>query len=167
MKTKRMNKLKDGEYLESVKKFHEMFGLPVIDRPKIPAKDRCELRVSLIQEELNELKEALENNDLIEVIDALADLQYVLSGAVLEFGFASDFSKFFDEVQRSNMSKVCDDMETAEATVEYYKEKDQEGVIEQKKDGRYIVYRKSDGKVLKSTKYSPADIVGMFEHLEV
>lgn len=151
-------KYKEPEALTSVAKFHDTFGMPVVDKPGIPAKKRCELRIALLQEELNELKEALEDNDIVETADALADLQYVLSGAILEFGLADSFKDIFDEVQRSNMSKTCKSLEEAEATQEHYrKTKDTDSIIK-KKGEEYLVYRKSDQKVLKSVKYSPADI---------
>jgi predicted HAD superfamily Cof-like phosphohydrolase len=152
------NKFKEPEALTSVAKFHDTFGMPIVDTPCIPDEKRCQLRVSLLQEELNELKEALENNDLIETADALADLQYVLSGAILEFGLAESFKDIFDEVQRSNMSKTCKSMNVAKATQKHYLEnKDTESYIHQKGD-EYLVYRKEDQKVLKSVEYSPADI---------
>lgn len=144
--------------LTSVAEFHDTFDLPVLDHPVIPDEKRCELRISLLQEELNELKEALEDKDLVETADALADLQYVLSGAILEFGLADSFKSIFDEVQRSNMSKTCKTLEEAKATQAHYlKEKNTESFIEQKGE-EYLVYRKGDKKVLKSIKYSPADI---------
>jgi len=149
--------------LNDVAKFHDTFSLPILDTPQIPSKKRCELRISLLQEELDELKEAIADNDLVEVADALCDIQYVLSGAILEFGLADDFKGLFDEVQRSNMSKTCKTMEEAEATQAHYlKTKDTESFIEEK-DGEFLVYRKSDKKVLKSIKYSPADMKGMVE----
>ncbi len=144
--------------LTSVAKFHDTFGLPVLDCPQIPDRKRCELRISLLQEELNELKEALEDNDLVETADALADLQYVLSGAILEFGLGESFKNIFDEVQRSNMSKTCKSIEEAEETQKYYQDhKDTDSIIKPK-GGEFLVYRKEDLKVLKSVKYSPADI---------
>ena len=63
------------------------------------------------------MKEAIEQNDLVEVADALADIQYVLAGAVHEFGLGEKFADLFDEVQRSNMSKACKTREEAERTV--------------------------------------------------
>ena len=151
-------KFNEPEALSSVAEFHDTFGMPIVDKPGIPDEKRCELRISLLQEELNELKEALEEKDIIETADALADLQYVLSGAILEFGLADSFKQIFDEVQRSNMSKTCKSLEEAEATQEHYLQtKGTESVIKQKGD-EYLVYRKSDQKVLKSVKYSPADI---------
>jgi len=150
--------MKEPHPLNDVREFHETFDLPVLDQPTIPDQKRCELRINLIEEELNELKEAIKNNDLVEVADAFCDIQYVLSGAILEFGLGNKFKRLFEEVQRSNMSKTCKSVNTAEATQKYYFEKDgTESEIVQRGD-EYIVYRKSDGKVLKSVKYSPADI---------
>ena len=78
--------MKEPNALNDVSEFHQTFKHPILDQPTIPDKKRCELRVSLIQEELNELMEAIEDKDIIEIADALADFQYVLAGAVLEFG---------------------------------------------------------------------------------
>ena len=148
--------------LNQVADFHKTFHHPIEKNPKIPSHKRCELRVELITEELKELKEAIENNDLIEVADALCDLQYVLIGAVLEFGLGDKFKELFDEVQRSNMSKACLTMEEAEATVKHYNQKGFESYY--KKDGeRYLVYRTSDNKTLKNIKYSPADLKSILE----
>lgn len=116
-----------------------------------------------MQEELDELKEAIEAKDITGVADALSDLQYVLSGAILEFGLADKFKALFEEVQRSNMSKVCADLSTAEATVEFYNQKDgTKGFIEESHHG-FLVYRESDKKVLKSVAYSPADLEKILE----
>jgi len=149
--------MKEVTSLNSVAEFHNTFGHPVKETPSIPDKSRCDLRVSLLSEELNELKEAIENNDLVEVADALCDLQYVLSGAILEFGLGDKFESLFSEVHRSNMSKACDTVEEAEQTIAHYKEKDQDSYYE-KKDGKYLVFRKQDNKTLKSINYSPAEL---------
>lgn len=151
-------KLKEVEALNSVGEFHETFGLPVLSEPTIPSKERTELRVNLLSEELDELKEAIQAGDIVEIADALADLQYVLSGAILEFGLGSSFKALFDEVHRSNMSKTCKTRAEAEATVMHYLErKNEQGYIEEKSDC-FIVHRKGDGKVLKSIAYSPANL---------
>ncbi len=146
----------EPEALSSVAKFHQMFDLPISDQPSIPSPERCELRVNLIEEELQELKEAIAQGDIIEAADAFADLQYVLSGAILEFGLADRFKSLFDEVQRSNMSKVCKTLEEAEATLAHYREKKQTDGLIVKKDDQYLVFRSSDRKVLKSINYSQA-----------
>jgi predicted HAD superfamily Cof-like phosphohydrolase len=144
--------------LNDVSLFHETFSLPILSSPAIPDKNRCDLRINLLQEELNELKEAIEQNDIVEVLDALCDIQYVLSGAILEFGMADKFRAAFSEVQRSNMSKTCKSMSEAEATLEHYRQKNgTEGHIVERGE-EFLVYRKSDQKVLKSINYSPAEL---------
>ena len=144
--------------LNQVADFHRTFNAPILPTPQIPSKQRCELRVSLLQEELNELKEAIENNDLVEIADALADLQYVLSGAVLEFGLGEKFVNLFNEVQRSNMSKACNSELEAQETIEHYKLKDGTKGYYKENNGKWLVYREEDDKVLKSVKYSPAEL---------
>jgi predicted HAD superfamily Cof-like phosphohydrolase len=144
--------------LNQVADFHRTFNAPILNEPQIPSKQRCELRVSLLQEELNELKEAIENNDLVEIADALTDLQYVLSGAVLEFGLGEKFVDLFNEVQRSNMSKACNSELEAQATIEHYKQKDGTEGYYKENNGKWLVYRKEDDKVLKSVNYSPAEL---------
>ena len=144
--------------LAAVGAFHRLFGVPVQANPCVPDEKRCELRVSLLQEELNELSEAIKQNDLVEIADALADLQYVLSGTVHEFGMGSRFAMLFDEVHRSNMSKACATREEAEATVEHYAAKDQPAHILEQPDGSFLVKRIADDKVLKSVNYSPPSL---------
>ena len=147
--------------LNQVAEFHRTFKAPVLETPQIPSADRCKLRVNLIAEELRELQEAIDNQDLVEVADALCDIQYVLSGAVLEFGLGEKFVDLFNEVQRSNMSKACSTYEEAEATVNHYAKKDgTEAEIMQDGD-KFLVYRIEDNKVLKSVNYSPADLKGI------
>ena len=135
----------------------------ILDKPTIPDGKRCELRVELISEELNELKEAIANNDLVEVADALCDIQYVLSGAVHEFGMSEKFVRLFNEVQRSNMSKACETKEEAEATIKYYKEEKGTDSFYEEKEGKFLVYREGDRKTLKSINYSPADLKKILE----
>ena len=88
----------------SVKKFMETFGQEVKNKAEFPSEKIQDLRVRLIDEELSELKEAIENKDIKEVADALTDILYVTYGAGHAFGI--DLDKCFDEVQRSNMSKL-------------------------------------------------------------
>ncbi|MEY3646393.1 MAG: hypothetical protein RL127_1101 [Bacteroidota bacterium] len=147
--------------LNQVAQFHQTFGAPIVDKPSIPSADRCQLRVSLLAEELDELKEAIAANDLVEIADALCDLQYVLSGAVLEFGMGEKFVELFNEVQRSNMSKACQSLAEAEATVQFYADKDGTEAEIVEENGLWKVYRKADNKVLKSINYSPADLVSI------
>ncbi|ELR73857.1 putative secreted protein [Fulvivirga imtechensis AK7] len=150
--------MKQPESLQQVAEFHKTFQHPILDNPTIPDEKRCALRVSLIAEELKELEEAIKANDIVEIADALCDIQYVLSGAVLEFGLAEKFKALFDEVQRSNMSKACDNEDEAKATVKYYQEERDTECYFKKIDGKYLVFRRSDNKTIKSINYSPADL---------
>jgi predicted HAD superfamily Cof-like phosphohydrolase len=147
--------------LNHVAAFHDLFDAPILAAPSIPSEDRCTLRINLLQEELNELKDAIEQQDIIGIADALGDIQYVLSGAVLEFGLADQFAAIFDEIQRSNMSKTCQTIEEAEMTALHYQStKDFKTKIVQKGQV-YLVYRLPDFKVLKSIQYSEADLSKM------
>ena len=148
--------------LNQVAEFHKTFNAPILEIPQIPSKERCELRVELLQEELDELKKAIEDNDLVEVADALCDLQYVLSGAVLEFGLGGKFVELFNEVQRSNMSKACENEQQAQETVEFYKAKGTEAYYEKSGD-KYNVHRTADNKVLKNKYYSAADLASLLK----
>ena len=149
--------------LNSVAEFHKTFKHPILDQAQIPSEERCKLRVALIAEELKELEEAIADNDLVEVADALCDIQYVLSGAILEFGLGDKFKTLFDEVQRSNMSKTCASREEAEATQKFYLDKDGTESYIEESDGHFLVYRRGDNKTLKSVNYSPADLKSILE----
>ena len=91
----------------SVKKFMQTFGQEVKNKAAFPNDKIIKLRYDLIQEELNEFKQACDQKDLKEVADALTDILYVTYGAGHAFGI--DLDKCFDEVQSSNMSKLGDD----------------------------------------------------------
>jgi predicted HAD superfamily Cof-like phosphohydrolase len=89
---------------KSVKKFMQIFGQEIKDRTEFPNKKTVQLRYDLIKEELEELNQAIKDNDIKEVADALTDILYVTYGAGHAFGI--DLDKCFDEVQKSNMSKL-------------------------------------------------------------
>ena len=89
---------------EKVGLFMKTFGQEVKNKPGFSSEKINNLRISLINEELEELKQAMKNNDLKEVVDALTDILYVTYGAGHAFGVNLD--KCFDEVQKSNMSKL-------------------------------------------------------------
>ena len=92
---------------EKVGLFMKTFGQEVKKKPGLSTEKINKLRVSLINEELEEFKDAIKNNDLKEAVDALTDILYVTYGAGHAFGVNLD--KCFDEVQQSNMSKLGDD----------------------------------------------------------
>tara|TARA_A100001388_G_C28283055_1_gene272978 strand:- start:50 stop:421 length:372 start_codon:yes stop_codon:yes gene_type:complete len=92
---------------DSVKKFMKTFGQEVKEKPDFPNDKIMSLRYSLIKEELEEFKEAIDKKDIKEVADALTDILYVTYGAGHAFGI--DLDKCFKEVQNSNMSKLGED----------------------------------------------------------
>ena len=92
---------------QKVKKFMETFGQEVKSKPSLSSEKINQLRFNLIKEELDEFKQALGNNDLLEAADALTDILYVTYGAGHAFGI--DLDACFDEVQNSNMSKIGSD----------------------------------------------------------
>lgn len=112
-----------------VKEFHNKFDVITQTKPSFPDPDTVQLRVDLIEEELQELITGIAENDIVEVADALTDLLYVVYGMGDVFGI--DLDKTFAEVHRSNMSKLGE-------------------------DGRPI--RRADGKVLKGSNYSPPNL---------
>ena len=118
--------------INHVKKFHEAFG---IENKEIPttnvSKSVFNLRFKLMQEENQEYLEACQNGDLNEIADALGDMMYILCGTILAHGFQSKIELIFEEIQKSNMSKLD-------------------------KNGKPI-YRK-DGKILKSSNYFKPNI---------
>jgi len=92
---------------KKVQEFMETFGQEVKLKPSLSSEKINKLRLDLIKEELDELKEAINNNDLLEVADALTDILYVTYGAGHAFGI--DLDSCFQEVQNSNMSKLGED----------------------------------------------------------
>jgi len=155
--------MKHPEALELVAVFHRTFHHPILPAPAIPDERRCRLRVALLVEELKEMEHAIEQKDLVGVADALCDLQYVLSGAILEFGLQDKFKALFEEVQRSNMSKVCHSEEEAQRTVEFYKKKDGTECYYKREGNNWLVYRQQDNKTIKSINYSPANLEAILQ----
>ncbi|MAT90702.1 MAG: hypothetical protein CMC35_08405 [Flavobacteriaceae bacterium] len=118
--------------IASVRKFHEAFGLGVKETPQADlGKEKNLLRYKLMREENEEYLEAANDNDLVEVADALGDMLYILCGTIIEHGMQYKIEEVFEEIQRSNMSKLG-------------------------ADGQPI-YRE-DGKVLKGPNYFKPDI---------
>tara|TARA_Y100001970_G_scaffold100710_1_gene126497 strand:+ start:1783 stop:2265 length:483 start_codon:yes stop_codon:yes gene_type:complete len=150
---------------EKVVEFNKCFGLPHHDTPT-PNVTRdntklTKLRLDLILEETRELQEAIENHDFTEVVDALADILYVVYGAGSSFGVNLD--EAFRLVHDSNMSKLCKSQEEAQATVDWYMEnREKTGydspAYRKGTNGDYwVVYNESTGKILKSINYHPVE----------
>lgn len=146
--------------LEKVKEFHEVFGVYTQTTPGFPPENVVELRRSLNNEENKELNEAIDANDLIEVADALADILYVTNGAASAFGIPLD--EIFNIVHDSNMDKTCSSEEHAQETVAHYASLPEPVETYYKENnGRWVVYRKADNKVLKRKGWTAPD----FSHL--
>lgn len=96
--------------LKAVRIFHETYGLGVSEEMKADLGTlKNELRFNLMKEENEEYLEAVQNNDIIEIADALGDMLYILCGTILEHGLQHKIEEVFDEIQRSNMSKLGED----------------------------------------------------------
>ena len=123
--------------IKAFQEFHESFGLGVSHSPiaKLSAQ-KLKLRFDLMDEENREYLEAAENDDLVEVADALGDMLYILCGTILEHGMQYKIEEVFNEIQRSNMSKLG-------------------------ADGKPI-YRE-DGKVMKGPNYFKPNIVSILD----
>ena len=118
--------------IKAVTEFHNAFRLSVEYKPKSDiSSEITELRYNLMKEENEEYLQAVKSNDLIEIGDALGDMLYILCGTIISHGFQDKIEAIFDEIQRSNMSKLG-------------------------ADGKPI-YRE-DGKVLKGPNYFKPDI---------
>jgi predicted HAD superfamily Cof-like phosphohydrolase len=129
------NELTLQETVREVQRFHEIFGLPVAYAPvaELP-RGVLSLRLKLLQEELDEYREAAEAGDLVAIADALTDILYVLFGTYVSHGLQDLATELFVEVQRSNMSKLDE-------------------------AGRPVV--RADGKILKSALFSEPDLAAI------
>lgn len=93
--------------IKAVQKFHEAFKVNIQNKPTVAiTEDRKNLRFELMKEENQEYLEAAKNNDLVEVADALGDMLYILCGTIIEHGMQDKIEAVFNEIQRSNMSKL-------------------------------------------------------------
>lgn len=178
-----------NKYLKDVKEFHENFNAPVENEIQDDNIEIRKLRLSLLFEELVELAHAMgctgkleelcDNNKIgthswlhngadpidgktynkIETLDALCDIQYVLSGAVLSLGYTNKFDNAFQDVHNSNMTKICDTVEQAEETIEYYKTKrmEEQSMEIVPKGDKFIVVR-ADGKIMKNIYYKSVEL---------
>lgn len=152
-----MKKGVKNEFLEAVNEFHTAFKQPILNKFKLPKNDRVDLRLNLLYEELEELEIAINDNNLVEVADALVDIQYVLCGAILEFGLHEKFIECFKAIHKSNMSKLCKTKEEALESCTNYTKLGVD-VRYEKHNDYYIIYRQNDNKVLKSINYKPVNL---------
>ena len=96
--------------INAVKEFHTAFVIGHSETPKADlGENKNRLRYNLMKEENEEYLEAVQNNDLLEIADALGDMMYILCGTIIEHGLQHKIEEVFDEIQRSNMSKLGTD----------------------------------------------------------
>ena len=91
--------------LELVKKFHQKFKAPVLEKPSLIPEDRSSLRHNLMKDEVTEYNEGVQQEDLENIAKELADILYAVYGTILEHGLQNKMEEIFEEVHRSNMSK--------------------------------------------------------------
>lgn len=121
--------------VKSLLEFNEAFEIPKLEQPGLGPNELIELRIKLLTEEVEEYAEAARSGDLVEVLDALADIGYILAGTIINHGMQHIFDAAFDEVHRSNMAKLV--------------------------DGK--VLRREDGKVMKPEGWTPPHLAAFLE----
>ena len=155
---------KQVPFISEVETFNEVMGKSWQNRttPTIDKAD-ADFVIKFIQEELDELKQAVEENDIVGVLDAILDITYVgLGNGALVFGLKDKIELGYAEVQASNLSKVCKTEEEARLTV-IKRSKEQGEPCHFEKIGEYwIVYRTRDSKVMKSINYFKPDLKKFF-----
>jgi predicted HAD superfamily Cof-like phosphohydrolase len=156
-------------FVDEVEEFNEVMGKSYQNRttPTINPKD-AQFVIDFIQEELDELKVAVKEKNIIEVFDALLDITYVgLGNGALVFGLKDKMLEGYAEVQASNMSKICNTVAEAEETVKLRSEQQGEPCHYEESNGKYVVYRTSDNKVMKSINYFKPNLGKFFTELEL
>jgi predicted HAD superfamily Cof-like phosphohydrolase len=94
--------------LTALLEFNQAFDIPTLETPGLGPEDLAALRIKLLREEVEEYAQAVADGDLVEVLDALADIGYILAGSVLNHGLHHLYDEAFAEVHRSNMAKLVD-----------------------------------------------------------
>ena len=160
---------------EKVIEFNKCFGVQVADTVQ---KNICmenpnltRLRLGLILEEVKELRNAHTNNDFVEIVDAMADILYVVYGMGASYGVPLD--KAFDIVHKSNMSKLCTTEQEAIDTVQWYHDQYSRGLCpydspeyrkgDYKNQQFWVVYNANTGKILKNINYKAANFQSLLE----
>jgi len=156
-------------FISEVEEFNNVMGKSYQNqtKPTINKAD-ADFVVNFIQEELDELKEAIENRDIVEVLDAILDIAYVgLGNGAMVFGLKDKIEAGYAEVQASNLSKICSTEDEAIKTVEVRsKEQGAECHYEKTKYG-YVVYRSHDNKVMKNINYFRPNLKQFFTKEEL
>ena len=156
-------------FVSEVETFNSTFNKSNNYEPTIPSEKEWRFVYDFILEELQEYKEACERGDIVEILDALCDITYVsLGNGTMLHGLKDKIWPAYQEVQASNLSKACETEKEAVETVRVRsKEQGEECYFEKVTEGRYIVYRKRDKKVMKSVNYFRPDLMKFFTDDEI
>jgi len=148
---------------QMVREFHDVYLHPKPEVPVLPSKEVMQLRLQMIQSEVDEFEDAINSNDFIGAIDALGDIEYLTHGGFEVFGvIEANRHEVMARIQASNMSKYCESVEEAEAFIDATTNED--GPIyyyEVRRPNQVILYHalgKKKGKVAKGPKYKAPDL---------
>jgi predicted HAD superfamily Cof-like phosphohydrolase len=156
------------QFVNEVEIFNSTFGKPNNYEPTIPEKKETDFVYDFCIEEINEYREACENGDIVEILDALCDIAYVtLGNGVMLHGLKDKIWPAYQEVQASNMSKSCKTEEEAKETVTLRAKEQGEECHFEKVGDRYVVYRSRDRKVMKSVNYFRPNLKQFFTEEEL
>lgn len=161
--------MKKVPFISEVETFNKTMGKSYQNRdiPTINDED-ADFVVNFIDEELQELKEAVAERDIVGILDAILDITYVgLGNGAMVFGLKDKIEAGYAEVQASNMSKSCESIEEAEETVRVRSEQQGEPCHWEQVGDRYVVYRTRDNKVMKSINYFAPDLKQFFTQDEL
>ena len=154
-------------FVTEVETFNQIFGKLNNKVPTIPEKMERDFIYNFILEELDEYKQAAEDGDIVEVLDAFCDIMYVLSAGIMAFGLKDKFLNAYSEVQASNLSKSCATEEEADATAKFRAAASQRPCHFEKRGNKYVVYRSEDRKVQKSLSYFAPNLNQFFTETEL
>jgi len=158
----------DVPFVDEVEEFNATMGKPNNYKPVIPPKKDWMFVYDFIMEELEEYKEACEEGNIVEILDALCDITYVsLGNGAMLHGLKNKVWPAYLEVQASNMSKACKTEEEAKITAEREAKRVGEATHYEKIGDFYIVYRTRDRKVLKSVNYFRPNLLQFFTEEEL
>ena len=158
----------DVDFVNEVEEFNRTFGKPNNYEPTIPEKKEWQFVYDFILEELEEYRQACENGDIVEILDALCDITYVsLGNGVMLHGLKDKIWPAYQEVQASNMSKSCVTEKEAMETVTLRAKEQAESCHFEQVGDRYVVYRSRDKKVMKSINYFRPNLTQFFTKNEL
>lgn len=155
-------------FVDEVQEFNDTMGKPNNYKPTIGNKKEWQFVYDFILEELEEYKEACEKGDIVGILDALCDITYVsLGNGTMLHGLKGQIWNAYQEVQASNMSKSCATQKEAEETVKVRSEEKGHPCHWEQIGDRYVVYRSSDRKVMKSINYFKPNLKQFFTDEEL